>query len=100
MKLEAKVSVLSVQHVPASTYTAKDGKERSKPESYEALLRFTKNAYSRVRKTTVEVMAEELLESRVELKPGDYIVTVYPSIVFNEIRYTITGAKKIGGGEK
>ena len=96
MKLEAKISVLSVTHVPSSTYT-KDGKERQKVESWECLSRFPTTAYSRARKTTVEVMAEELLESRVELKPGDYMVTVQTSIVFGELRYTITAGKKVGG---
>lgn len=95
MILRSKVTCLQATHVPASEYQ-KDGATRRKPESWECLLKYEDEVYSRAKKIRVRRMVEEFHESKVEMRVGvDYEVTVEPGVSFGNLRLTVVDAKEI-----
>lgn len=95
MLLRARVQCVSVEHAPASKYVGKDGKEREKGQSWECLIRAESSQYSRLKKATIRCTEETLLESKVELRPGEYDIVVEPAIAFDNLRLTIIEAHPV-----
>jgi hypothetical protein len=91
-----RVTIVSVTHVPASTFKDKSGTDRQKAESWECIAKYPASVYSRAQRKNILVTKEGPLDAAIAVTAGDYEATIDTDVAFDNLKVVILGVEPAG----